>query len=143
MQLHDCINFQLTKIQKTVFTYFKDSLAKFDVTPSQYALMSLLWNGEELSPSHIAQELDLDASSITGLLNRMESKELIQRVYSDEDRRGVTIKITDKGMALKKGITATIEECNKKVLKGLSAEDDAVLRRCLSVLHENAAELCK
>jgi len=143
MQLHDCINFQLTNTQKSVFTYFKDSLAKFDVTPSQYALMSLLWDGEELSPSHIAQELDLDASSITGLLNRMESKELIQRVYSDEDRRGVTIKITEKGMTLKKGITKTIEECNHRVLEGITPEEDEVLRSCIAKLHENAVELCK
>jgi len=143
MQLHDCINFQLTRIQKSVFTYFKDSLAKFDVTPSQYALLSLLWDGEELSPSHIAQELDLDASSITGLLNRMESKELINRVYSDEDRRGVTIKITDKGMALKEGITKTIEDCNHAVLEGIPADDDKVLRSSLAKLHENAVKLCK
>ena len=143
MQLHDCINFQLTKTQKSVFTYFKDSLSKFDVTPSQYALLSLLWDGEELSPSHIAQELDLDASSITGLLNRMESKELIHRVYSDEDRRGVTIRITEKGADLKKGITETIEACNRAVLKGIAPEDDEALRRCLAILHENAAELCK
>ena len=143
MQLQDCINFQLTKVQKSVFTFFKESLAKFDVTPSQYALMSLLWNGDELSPSHIAQELDLDASSITGLLNRMESKELIQRIYSDEDRRGISIKITEKGLALKKGIAATIEECNKKVLEGIPPEDNEALRRCLAMLHENAAELVK
>ena len=143
MQLYDCINFQLTKTQKSVFTYFKDSLAKFDVTPSQYALLSLLWNGEELSPSHIAQELDLDASSITGLLNRMESKELIHRIYSDEDRRGVAIKITDKGMELKSGISETIEECNHRVLEGISKEEDEVLRSCLARLHENADKLCK
>ena len=98
MKLTDCINFQLTRVQKCVFTYFKESLAKFDVTPSQYALLSLLWDGEELSPSQMAASLDLDNSSITGLLNRM-------------------------------------------VLAGISAEDDAVLRRSLAVLFENASKL--
>ena len=141
MQLKDCINFQLTKVQKSVFTYFKDSLAKFDVTPSQYALMSLLWDGDELSPSHIASELGLDNSSITGLLNRMESKELIKRVYSDEDRRSVSIKITDKGMALKDGITRTIEDSNVVMLDGITPEEDAILRKCLSILYENAEKL--
>ena len=141
MKLTDCINFQLTRVQKCVFTYFKESLAKFDVTPSQYALLSLLWDGEELSPSQMAASLDLDNSSITDLLNRMESKELIKRIYSDEDRRSVSIKITDKGMALKEGITETIEECNRMVLAGISAEDDAVLRRSLAVLFENASKL--
>ena len=141
MQLKDCINFQLTKVQKSVFTYFKDSLSQFDVTPSQYALLSLLWNGEELSPTNIASELGLDNSSITGLLNRMESKELIKRIYSDEDRRSVSIKITEKGMALKDGITKTIEDCNVVMLEGITPEEDATLRKCLAILFENAERL--
>ena len=143
MQLTDCINFQLTRAQKSVFTYFKESLAQFDVTPSQYALMSLLWNGDELSPSQIASELSLDASSITGLLNRMEDKGLIQRIYSDEDRRAVSVKITGKGKTLKEGITSTIEDCNVQVLKGITPEEDAVLRKCISILNDNAEELTK
>ena len=133
MQLHDCINFQLTNVQKSVFTYFKDSLAKFDVTPSQYALMSLLWDGEELSPSHIAQELDLDASSITGLLNRMESKELIQRIYSDEDRRGVTIVLsgihTQPYMLCEK--TGMLSKLGKE---NVCANIDAALARAREIL---------
>jgi len=141
MQLTECINFQLTRVQKSVFNYFKNSLAQFDVTPSQYALLSLLWNGDELSPTTIASLLDLDNSSITGLLNRMESKEVIKRIYSDEDRRSVTIKITDKGMALKEGITRTIEDCNHRVLEGVSPEEDAVLRKCLGILFDNAIKL--
>ena len=143
MQLTECINFQLTRTQKSVFTYFKESLAKFDVTPSQYALMSLLWNGDELSPSQIAADLSLDASSITGLLNRMEDKDLIHRIYNDEDRRAVTVKITEKGKALKDGITQTIEDCNAEVLKGLTPQEDAVLRKCISILNENAEGLTK
>ena len=143
MNLVDCINYQLTQTQKTVFTYFKESLAKFDVTPSQYALMSVLWDGAEHSPSQIACELSLDASSITGLLNRMEDKELIHRTYCDEDRRAVSVKITDKGMALKDGIIETIEDCNVKVLAGITPEEDAVLRKCIALLNANAEELTK
>lgn len=141
MQLQNCINFQLTKAQKSVFAYFKDSLACFDVTPSQYALLSLLWNGDELSPSQIAQELDLDASSITGLLTRIESKDLIRRVYSSEDRRGVTISITDKGMALKDRVNAAVEKCNSEILDGITDEEYAALLSCIAKLHGNAERL--
>ena len=137
MQLQDCINFQLTMVQNSVFSYFKGQLAPYDVTPSQYALLSCLWEKDGQSPTQLAQTLNLDTSSMTGLLTRMEGKDLIRREFSTEDRRAVIIHITPLGLSLKGEITRAIEEANHTVLRGITPEEDRVLRRCLTTLFEN------
>lgn len=138
MKLHDCVNFQLSQAQNAVFSYYKCRLAQYDVTPSQYAVLSCLWENDCQSPTQLAQILGLDTSSITGLLTRTESKGLIQRQFSIEDRRAVIIHITDRGMALKEAITQTIDDSNQVMMEGITKEESEVLRKCLAQLMQNA-----
>ena len=138
MRLEDCINFQLTVTQNAVSFRFRNMLAPYQVTPSQYGLLRCLWEEDRQSPTRLAQSLSLDTSSMTGLLDRMEAKGLVTRRYSTEDRRAVTIHITELGRSLQAPITQVIEDANRAVLQGLSAEEEAVLRRCLAALYANA-----
>lgn len=137
MKLQDCINFQLTTVQSSVFSYFKSVLAKYDVTPSQYALLSCLWEKDGQPVSQLAQAMCLDPSSMSGLLTRAEAKGLISRQFSLEDRRTVMVHLSDLGRSLQAGITQTIEEANAHTLRGFSAEERDVLRQCLNKLTMN------
>lgn len=55
----------------------------------------------------IAAELKLENSTISGVLERMEKKELIERQVSKEDRRFIEVVLTEKGKALQNPILAT------------------------------------
>lgn len=137
MRLQDCINFQLAQVQNAVLSYFKSRLASYDFTPSQYALLSCLWEKGDQSPTQIAQALCLDTSSITGLLTRTEAKGLIQRQFSKEDRRTVIVRLTVKGASLREPITALIDDANKVIMDGISAEEKEELKKCFSTLVRN------
>ena len=138
MELQDCINFKLTSAQNVVFNYFKGKLAPLDVTPIQYALLKCLWTEDLQTPSQLAQTLHLDASSITGLLDRLEKKELIERVYSRQDRRSVQVHLLESGAALQKPIETIIEESNREVLSGIDPEDYRRFRGLLETMENNA-----
>ncbi len=111
MQLQECINFKLTSTQNVVFNYFRGKLAVLDVTPIQYALLKCLWTEDMQTPSQLAQTLRLDASSITGILDRLEKKTLVERVYSRQDRRSVQVHLLESGAALQKPIATPTPMC--------------------------------
>ena len=138
MELQDCINFKLTSAQNVVFNYFKGKLAPLDVTPIQYALLKCLWTEDLQTPSQLAQTLRLDASSITGILARLEKKELVERIYSRQDRRSVQVHLLESGAALQKPIEAVIEEANREVLSGIDPEDYRRFRTLLETMENNA-----
>lgn len=138
MELQDCINFKLTSAQNVVFNYFKGRLAPLDVTPIQYALLKCLWTEDLQTPSQLAQTLHLDASSITGILARLEKKELVERIYSRQDRRSVQVHLLESGAALQKPIEAVIEESNREVLAGIDPEDYRRFRTLLETMENNA-----
>lgn len=134
MELSQCINFLLTTAQHTVFQYLSSKLAVYDVTPSQYAVLSCLWGREHATPKQISEILYLETSTISGVLDRMQKKDLIDRVVNKEDRREVQVIITEKGQALEKPIQDVIEEVNQEVLRNFSESERAKLIQTLRVI---------
>lgn len=137
MDIHNCINFILSNTQNAVYNYFKRRLQDFDITPSQYALLQRLYVQDGLTPSQLAQELRLDTSSITGILGRLEKKGLIDRVYSQEDRRSVRIHLREEGKALWAQVDRVIEDANARITEGLDAERYDQLLSSLTLLEHN------
>ena len=131
MELKECINYLLTTAQHNVFQYLSIRLAKYDVTPSQYGVLSCLWGKSHATPKQIAETLCLETSTISGVLDRMQKKELIDRVINKEDRREVQVIITEKGRALQEPITEIIDSVNEEVLKDFTVEEVAQIKNAL------------
>ena len=98
MELTQCINYLLTTSQHTVFQYLSGKLSEFDLTPSQYGVLSCLWQREFATPKQISEILCLETSTISGVLDRMQKKGLIDRVINKEDRREVRVLPTEKDL---------------------------------------------
>jgi DNA-binding MarR family transcriptional regulator len=143
MELESCVNFTITKAQNSVFNYFKNKLAPLDVTPVQYAVLKCLWDCGDQLPTQIGQALCLDSSTVTGILDRMEKKDLIERTNSETDRRAVNIRIKPLGKALRTDIEAAIKEANEELLRDLNAEDIGRLWEILDCICANVERLTK
>ena len=68
MELTQCINYLLTTSQHTVFQFLSGKLSEYDLTPSQYGVLSCLWQREFATPKQISEILCLETSTISGPL---------------------------------------------------------------------------
>ncbi len=141
MELYECINFVLESTRNSVYSYFKGKLATFDVTPIQYALLKCLWEADIQTPSQLAQTLKLDASTTSGVVERLERKNLVERIFSKTDRRSVYICLTPGGAALRSGVEAAILEANKDVLAAFSEEESALFKQMCRQVRDTAAKI--
>lgn len=132
MELHNCINFLLTKAQNAVLQHFKAELQELGITPGQYAILKCLWDGGSQTPSSIAQTISLDGSTITGLLDRLELKALLRRVPNPEDRRTLQIELTEQGRALQGPVEERMDQANEDVISHFSPEDQINIQRLLN-----------
>lgn len=139
MELKECINFLLTTAQHTVFQYLSQGLAPYDITPSQYGILNCLWiNDGTCLPRQIAELLCLETSTVSGILDRMQKKDLIDRVINPENRREILVMITPKGEALKAPVLKIIDEVNEEVLKDFSPKETEFIRKSLRQIAEKA-----
>lgn len=134
MELNQCINYLLTTSQHRVFQEVSKRLEPFDVTPVQYGVLYCLWKDDKTTPKEIAAELKLENSTISGILDRMEKKDLLKRQVSIEDRRYIEVVLTEKGAALEKPVLDTIDTANIDILADIPDEEQQILKKNLRLL---------
>lgn len=76
-------------------------LEPLDLTYPQYLAMLVLWQQPEVNVKELGEKLYLDSGTLTPLLKRLESKNLVSRTRSAQDERVVQIRLTEQGKALK------------------------------------------
>jgi len=132
MQLDECINYLMTKAQKSVTQYFAEKLGVVDVTPVQYGVWKCLAENGTLTPSQIAQMLSADTSTITGLLDRLENKKLLKRTPDPDDRRALKVTLTKNGKELEDQMETLTADANREVLAVFSDDEQKQLMEYLN-----------
>ena len=77
------------------------TVGDFGLTPAQAQLLARVEPDRPMPMSDLASQLFCDASNITGLVDKLESRDLIERQASSEDRRVKMIALTKAGAALR------------------------------------------
>ncbi len=97
----------------------KDRMAavasKFDLTLPQVHLLRLLRFGPARTMTSIADALACDASNVTGIVDRLETRRLIERGNAEHDRRIKTITLTKHGKDVLAELTAGFMEAPKEL----------------------------
>src|SRR2546423_14643441 len=76
--------------------------AEFDLSPVQCHVLHLIEPGEPMPMRRLADALSCDASNVTGLVDRLEQRGLVQRRPSVEDRRVKVLDLTSTGCRLRR-----------------------------------------
>jgi DNA-binding MarR family transcriptional regulator len=77
------------------------SRGEFDLSPIQCHVLHLIEPGRPLPMSRLADTLSCDASNVTGLVDRLESRGLVRRRSSPQDRRVKVLQLTPTGARLR------------------------------------------
>ena len=75
--------------------------ADFDLSPAQCHVLHLIEPGRPLPMGRLAETLSCDASNVTGLIDRLETRGLIRRQPSAGDRRVKVLLLTPAGSRLR------------------------------------------
>lgn len=100
----------------------RDRICCYDVSVTQcYAVETLVKRGA-LRLQVLAEEMFLDKSRASRVIDTLERKGYVSRVEDDEDRRAVRIQATDAGRELYAKIRADLIAEERAMIENLSAE---------------------
>lgn len=93
-QLLDVVGKKLTRLQR-------EDIRGADLTPAQYSVLSMLWDRDARRFNELATGCCCSPSTITGIVDTLESKGLVARAPNPEDRRSLLVNLTEDGSALR------------------------------------------
>jgi DNA-binding MarR family transcriptional regulator len=97
----------------------------------QTRLLGIL-RDREPTMNELARLLELDKSSVTGLIDRAERRGLVERIASLADRRAVLVRLTDEGRSLVAQVSTLFELDVSRMLECLPVSDRDALSRLVS-----------
>jgi MarR family transcriptional regulator, organic hydroperoxide resistance regulator len=109
--------------------------AELQLSPAQCHVLHLIEPGRPIPMGQLAETLACDASNVTGLVDRLESRGLVRRRASEEDRRVKVLELTPTGARLR---TLLIDRMTAPpaTLRRLSVAEQRSLVRILARLLE-------
>ncbi len=95
--LDGLIGYALRRAQLAVFDDAIRALAKLDLRPAQYSVLSLIAHTPGLRQSQVAEALGIQRANFVALLNGLERRGLALRSAAPNDRRSHALHLTEEG----------------------------------------------
>ena len=131
MEWNDCIVFIMAKSYQKLQGEFKKLLEPYGLTTLQFLTIALLSKEQDLSAADICERLLIDKSTLSGVLERLEEKGLIVKRPDQNDRRALSISMSESGLNIAGQLSQIPETINEKAMKSMSSEERLLLKRLL------------
>lgn len=130
--LDDQIGYLLRRVTQRHLAIFAQIIP--EVTTTQLAVLARLHELGSQSQNALGRETAMDAATIKGVVDRLARQGFVATMPDAEDRRRLTVSLTDAGRTLFQGLTERALQVSARTLDPLSPEEAAQLAAFLSRL---------
>jgi DNA-binding MarR family transcriptional regulator len=134
--LWDRPGFLIRRLHQIHVALFLEECREFDVTPVQYALMSMLLIQPGLDQISLARDAGVDRTNVADVLQRLEQRGIVVRKFSALDRRNKLSYLTAPGERLTRQMEDAVYRAQERLVAPLSETDRRHLMKSLAALVE-------
>ncbi len=124
----------LRKIIQSIALNSKSLFKRVGLTGPQLMVLREVTYSDEISVGEVAKAISLSQATVSGIMQRMEKKNLIIRRRDDVDRRRVMVKLTAAGYDLLKKAPPLMQEEFVSRFNGLSDWEQTMILSALQRL---------
>ncbi len=135
------LGFVISDLQRLITTAMDKELKTLGLTRSQLRIILHLSRQDGLTQVRIAEDLEIGKVAVGGLLDRLQSKGLIERKPHPTDRRATLVFLTDKADVLYKPIVESGRYVMEKMLAGINANQQKQLIDLLLTVKQNTQNI--
>lgn len=126
--------FRLNALSRKVSRLWTARCMEYGVTAPQSFVLFDVMDHEGTSVKDIGIRIELDSSAITGLIDRLEKEDLVERQEDPNDRRGTRIFLTDKGRDLANKMVPMAMDFNQYLRGLVDPEIAGIFQHSLNLL---------
>lgn len=132
---HQAILYYASRLRESGNSFIVAELEKaglHDIAPSHGDILAQLLSCESRNMSDLALHAHRTKSTVTALVSKLERTGYVERMPDPEDSRGVKVRLTDKGRALKPTFDEISNGLQNIILSRLTSEEALQLERLLA-----------
>ena len=135
---------QIKQIQGRIFERLLSNAGIEAFNGAQGRILYVLWQKDGLPIVELSRKTGLAKTTLTGMLDRLDSQGLITRCADSADRRQIIIRLAEKAKQLNSDYTRVSQEMNRLFYRGFSNDDiihfENTLKRILKNLEESESQ---
>ncbi|WP_321422101.1 MarR family transcriptional regulator [uncultured Methanobacterium sp.] len=135
--LEDNIGWLVYKARHVLKKRTQDKLKNYGISSEQWSVLNMVYAKGGCNQKTLAELLLKDGGTITRILNILESKDLIYREKSINDKREFLINLTDKGLDLYNELLEVMLQNKKDINSIFSTKEQEQLIFLLEKLFSN------
>ena len=109
----------LRRISRAIDLYSRALMQGYGLTAPQLAALQAVGELQPVPVSGVARSIHLSLVTVTGIFNRLETRELVKRSRNGRDRRTVMVELTDGGAELLKAAPSLLQDRLRRELAKL------------------------
>ena len=100
-------------------------LTPYDLTNSQFKILMVLMH----APAGSVRQIDIENKfamtnpTVTGLVQKLEAKDLVKRMPHPEDKRSKVLVLTDRAMGMKEELLALADDLERQMTQNLNHDE--------------------
>lgn len=123
-------------IKKTALVFDKISnqlLMPYELTGSQFKILMVLYHAPDASvrQADIENKFAMTNPTVTGLVQKLEVKDLVKRMPHPEDKRSKVLILTDRAIEMKEELLALADDLEAGMTKNLNESERELLASLL------------
>lgn len=142
MKKEETLDHHIKTTWHAISRMYNQQASKYGGTMSVGYVLLNIHSEQGAQATKIAPQMGLEARSLTRILKSMEEKALIYRAPDPNDKRGVLVFLTQKGLEMKARARETVLRFNEVMRENISAEKLEVffdvLQRVNKIIDKNS-----
>ena len=115
------------RIQQIAVAIFVEECKAYDLTPVQYAALVAIQTHPGIDATRLSAVIAFDRSTLGSVIERLQSKDYIERRPAPEDKRIKLLYLTKPGAAILREIIPAVERAQARMLEPLKPADRRAL----------------
>lgn len=124
----------------------KELASNYNITAPQLITLHTIASRPGTTINGLSKIVSLDASTLVGIIDRLEAKGYVTRARSTEDRRQVSLHITESGQQFLEQAPSPLQSSLARTLTRLSPLEQSViaqsLERIVQMIDDDIQKLC-
>lgn len=133
----DSLSYLLMKLSRQLKNSLDNKLSIYKITASQFSVLNqiAISNGV-ITSAEIADSLNSDRPTISGVINRLESKKLVHKITNPNDKRSVYLKLDNNALKLVDELRDISDQLEQEIFSLFDEVELLYLRKYLYKLIE-------